>query len=248
MAKSEPPVLYVTFFTLMLSIICRDTTALSSRIDKANMALKNSPAATRLVTHKMCPFAQKAWIALECSKAPYELEEISLYGSGGKPSWFLKLNPSGTVPVLVCNGGTAVNNVVLPDSDLILDAIESGRAIQGSVIDLQLPESNPTLADSVKAWRNSINKMLPIGKRAVLSGDKSPLLSLLKEMDAQVVGPYLTGDQVTTADCHAFPFLWRIETEFGLADDFPNLQSWLEMCSEKPAFKKTIQPSWWWWW
>jgi glutathione S-transferase len=55
------------------------------------------------------------------------------------------------------------------------------------------------------------------------------------------------GDHVTTADCHAFPFLWRIETEFGLAD-YPKLQSWLDRCSQQPAFQKTIQPSWWWWW
>jgi glutathione S-transferase len=41
-------------------------------------------------------------------------------------------------------------------------------------------------------------------------------------MDGQVVGPYLTGAKVTTADCHAFPCVWRLETEFGL-EDFPNL-------------------------
>jgi glutathione S-transferase len=234
MGKRNSPALCFTFFALLLS-------------ESITMALQNaSPAVTRLVTHKMCPFAQKAWIALECSEQPYELEEISLYGSCGKPSWFLKLNPSGTVPVLVCNGGA----VVLPDSDLILDAIESGstRAIQGSeTVDLMLLENDLSLAESVKAWRSSINEMLPVGKKAVLSGATAPLLKLLQDMDANVVGPYLVGDQVTTADCHAFPFLWRIETEFGLAN-YPKIQSWLDMCSQQPAFQKTIQPSWWWWW
>jgi hypothetical protein len=190
----------------------RNSTALSFTClalllsESITMALTNtSPAVTRLVTHKSCPFAQKAWIALECSEQPYELEEISLYGSGGKPSWFLQLNPSGKVPVLVCNGG----DIVLPDSDLILDAIECGsiRAMmQGSeTVDLLLlPENNPSLAESVKAWRSSINRMLPIGKKAVLSGATAPLLKLLQDMDANVVGPDLAGDHVTTADCHAF--------------------------------------------
>jgi glutathione S-transferase len=231
MGKRYSPVLCFTFLTLLLSESIIETISMS-------MARQNNaPAATRLVTHKSCPFAQKAWIALECSEQPYELKEISLYGSGGKPPWFLKLNPQGTVPVLVCNGGA----VVLPDSDLILDAIESGS------VDLLLPENDPSVAESVKTWRNSINKMLPVGKKAVLSGATAPLLKLLQDMDANVVGPYLAGDQVTTADCHAFPFLWRIETEFGLAD-YPKIQSWLEMCSKQPAFQKTIQPSWWWWW
>jgi glutathione S-transferase len=236
MGINSSPVLCFTFLILLL---------LSVSIAESMALQNNSPAATRLVTHKCCPFAQKAWIALECSEQPYELEEISLYGSGGKPSWFLQLNPSGTVPVLVCNGGA----VVIPDSDLILDAIERGSAMstQGSV-DLSLPENDPSLADSVKAWRNSINQMLPVGKKAVLSGATAPLLKLLQDMNANVVGPYLVGNQVTTADCHAFPFLWRIETEFGLADDYPKLQSWLDVCSQQPAFQKTIQSSWWWWW
>jgi glutathione S-transferase len=240
MGKRNSSVLCFTFLALFLS-------------ESRAMALQNnSPAATRLVTHKSCPFAQKAWIALECSKQSYELEEISLYGSGGKPSWFLQLNPSGTVPVLVCNGGS--RQVVLPDSDLILDALECGsissaiQMQQGSeTVNLLLLEHESSLAESVKAWRSFTNKMLPVGKRAVLSGSTAPLLKLLRDMDANVVGPYLVGNQITTADCHAFPFLWRIETEFGLAA-FPKIQSWLDICSQQPAFQKTIQTSWWWWW
>ena len=52
-------------------------------------------AEVTLYTNKMCPFAQKAWIALEEKKAahgvPFKSEEINLYGAGGKPGWFLKV-------------------------------------------------------------------------------------------------------------------------------------------------------------
>ncbi len=34
------------------------------------------------------------------AQVDYALTEISLYGSGGKPDWFLKMNPKGLVPVL----------------------------------------------------------------------------------------------------------------------------------------------------
>jgi glutathione S-transferase len=30
----------------------------------------------------------------------FNLTEISLYGAGGKPDWFLSMNPKGMVPVL----------------------------------------------------------------------------------------------------------------------------------------------------
>lgn len=200
---------------------------------------KNSASSTRLISNTMCPFAQKAWIALECSQTPYEMQEVSLYGAGGKPGWFLKLNPQGTVPVLVSAEG-----VVLPDSDLILDALENG--LVPTQVNL-LPRSD--IKPQVHQWRKRINSMLPIGKRAVLSGAVAPLRTTLKEMDQYVVGPYLTGSTITSADCHAFPFLWRLEQEFGLRENgAPNLATWLDTVSKEAAFQKTIKSAWWWWW
>lgn len=195
------------------------------------------PPKSRFITNRACPFAQKAWLALESASVPYKLEEISLYGAGGKPDWFVKLNPGGTVPVLVHD------DQILPDSDLILDAIERGT-IEGAALSM-VDASN---TKEVKEWRTVINKkLIPVGKRAVLAGSKQKLFQLLDELDAKVSGPFLVGDSVTTADCHAFPFLWRIQQEFGL-DDYPALSSWLDQCQQLPGFHKTIQRAWWWWW
>jgi glutathione S-transferase len=192
----------------------------------------------KFITNKMCPYAQKAWIALEASNCDYELVEIGLYGSGGKPDWFWELNPKGTVPVLVYN---AINGkgkqVVLPDSDLILNYLQDEA-------DLNPP---PHLKASVQTWRNRIRAMLPAGKRAVLGGTKDELWKSLRGMDSAVESLFLVGESITVADCHAFPFLWRIEQEFGLAE-YPNLRSWLTACSQQPAFQTTIQSAWWWWW
>ena len=196
----------------------------------------------RFITNTMCPFAQKAWLALECAGVPYKLEEISLYGANGKPNWFWELNPKGTVPVLVCAGdGDPV--VVLPDSDLILDYIEQGK-IDGAA-SLLVGTSSNILA---REWRTVINeKLIPAGKQAVLGGSKQNLLDILKLLDKKAKRPFLLGDDVTTADCHAFPFLWRIHQEFGLGE-YPALARWLDHCCQHPDFRKTIKEPWWWWW
>jgi len=174
---------------------------------------------------------------------PYEMEEVALYGAGGKPDWFWDLNPDGTVPVLVCHGGA----VVYPDSDLALDKIESGEAVLGDDINNALASTKMD-PKAIQKWRKSINQMLPIGKKAVLGGgNKQALFDKLKEMDGEVVGPYLCGDAITSADCAAFPFLWRLNDEFGLKE-YSNLKSWLDTCNKNPAFSKTVQSSWWWWW
>ena len=209
------------------------------------MALKNSPSSNRFITNKMCPFAQKVWCALEASQTPYEMEEIRLYGANGKPSWFMKLNPRGTVPVLVSNGGAAV----YPDSDVILDQYEIGNLSGNAPI--YPPEDREDVRKAIKEWRDRINAMLPDGKSAVLSGKLSKALHQhLVDMDSAVVGPFLASQRLTTADCHAFPFLWRLAQEYPSAfeSDYPALKEWVATCEEHPSLSRTIQSSWWWWW
>lgn len=65
--------------------------------------------------------------------------------------------------------------------------------------------------------------------------------------------PYLAGDGLTVADCAAFPFLWRIDQEFGIGggtnEHEANLRAWLDKCMENEAVKRTIpEQGWWWWW
>ena len=217
----------------------------------SNMSESSSSPPVRLVTNKMCPFAQKAWLALECSQIPYQMEELSLYGAGGKPDWFWRLNPAGTVPVLVQELGS--NTQVWPDSDLILQAIAGGEVIHDkSNNKLQVTERDRQAMDE---WRKAINDMLPIGKKAVLGrGDSSPLAKLLQEkLESKLLKgctDYLVGNSVSIADCHAFPFLWRLDQEFGLAEGLncPKLGDWVDRRSQQAEFRKTIQTAWWWWW
>jgi len=185
-----------------------------------------------------CPAsAQKAWIALELSDCEYILEEIELYGKNGKPEYFLRLNPAGTVPVLVSGRD------VFADSEDILDYLSGGN-LGGILIDEE--------AEGAAKWRKTVtDRITPVGKRAVVDNfvmGSNDLFALLEEVDKEVVGPYLCGKQPSSADCAAFPFLWRIDDEFGLPDTCKKLKAWLLTCNENPNFQKTVQPMWWWWW
>lgn len=201
-----------------------------------------SSAGTQFITNKMCPYAQKAWIALESSGISYDMREVSLYGPGGKPDWFWKLNPRGTVPIVTMNG----ESDVFADSELILDAVgDISEGILTRTADLSDEELT-----QVSKWREIISKQLaPVGKSAVLGGSMSKLRSLLKEMNGMVVGPYLCGERMTLADCACFPFLWRIDQDYGIgSDDEEKLRDWLNVCLKTETIKSTVVRSWWWWW
>src|SRR2546428_11462181 len=71
-----------------------------------------------LISHKLCPYVQRAVIALTEKGVPFERIDIDL---ANKPDWFLKISPLGKTPVLVVDG-TAIF-----ESAVILEYLEETR-------------------------------------------------------------------------------------------------------------------------
>lgn len=76
-------------------------------------------APLKLISHKLCPYVQRAVIALTEKGVPFERIDIDL---ADKPDWFLKLSPLGKVPVLVVNRDG--REVALFESNVICEYIE----------------------------------------------------------------------------------------------------------------------------
>ena len=55
-------------------------------------------AKLKLISHHLCPYVQRAAIALRENELPFERHNVDL---GNKPGWFRKLSPLGKVPLLV---------------------------------------------------------------------------------------------------------------------------------------------------
>ena len=64
-------------------------------------------AALKLISHKLCPYVQRAVIALTEKGVDFERIDIDL---ANKPDWFLKISPLGKTPVLLV-GDTAIFRV-----------------------------------------------------------------------------------------------------------------------------------------
>lgn len=83
-----------------------------------------------LISHVLCPYVQRAVIALEELNMPYKRIDIDL---NAPPEWFLQLSPLGKVPVLVVN-----DEVVLFESSVIAEYINDmtdGRLLSGIAIE-----------------------------------------------------------------------------------------------------------------
>src|ERR1700712_2028369 len=76
-------------------------------------------AALKLISHKLCPYVQRAVIALTEKGVAFERVDIDL---ANKPDWFLKISPLGKTPVLL------VGDVPIFESAVILEYLEETQA------------------------------------------------------------------------------------------------------------------------
>src|SRR5438477_1528035 len=72
-------------------------------------------ATLKLISHKLCPYVQRAVIALTEKGVPFDRIDIDL---ANKPDWFLKISPLGKTPVLV------VGDKAIFESAVILEYLE----------------------------------------------------------------------------------------------------------------------------
>ena len=115
-------------------------------------------ASLKLISHKLCPYVQRAVIALKEKGVPFERVDIDL---ANKPDWFVKLSPLGKVPVLVVS--TDKGEVALFESNVICEYIEETQA--GARL-------HP--ADALKACRAPCLDGVRLGDPRVISGAWRP--------------------------------------------------------------------------
>src|SRR5579871_3224430 len=73
----------------------------------------------KLISHKLCPYVQRAVIALIEKGVSFERIDIDL---ANKPDWFLKVSPLGKTPILL------VGDQAIFESAVILEYLEETQA------------------------------------------------------------------------------------------------------------------------
>ena len=90
----------------------------------------------KLISHKLCPYVQRAVIALSEKGVAFTRIDIDL---ANKPDWFLKISPLGKTPVLV------VGDRAIFESAVILEYLEETQA-------KPLHPADPLVRAEHRAW------------------------------------------------------------------------------------------------
>lgn len=198
--------------------------------DRHQPQSKHEPAGARLtlISVPLCPFVQRAIIALKEKRAEFDVIYVDLQN---RPDWFKAISPLGKVPVLkVERDGEAPAYVF--GSSVILEYLEEtvpGRRLH--------PEDALERAQH-RAWMEFGSQVLgDIWKFGAAHGAeeletaKRTLLGKLQRLEDQVVGPFFSGEDFSYVDAVFGPAFRQIDTietvrGTGLLDGFPKLRAW----------------------
>lgn len=186
-----------------------------------------------LISHLLCPYVQRAAIALQEQGVPFGRRNIDL---ANKPDWFLRLSPLGKVPILVVD-----NDVVLFESSVIAQYVNESTGGE-------LLSSGPLEKYSQLAWMEfasqviaNIGRLYNANSRSDLDLARANLEEKFQRLEQTLNdGPWFAGKHFTLVDAAfapAFRYFDTIEdlTGFGFFDKSPKVGAWRKALSQRPS-------------
>ncbi|XP_005095748.1 probable glutathione S-transferase [Aplysia californica] len=193
-----------------------------------------------------CPFAQRAWIALNEKQVDYEYIETDPYN---KTPEFLSVCPRGLVPSVVHNGKPIYESIVL---------VEYIDEVWKKEVNL-LPD-DPYDRAMAKIWVDFISKKIVPVFYAILqkqdkAGQETAKEAFMKNLETLTgamskQGPYFFGANFGFVDIMLVPYTFRLRLlahyrglEVPTNGVFERLQTWMKAAHSRESVKSTL-PEW----
>lgn len=192
-----------------------------------------------LYSFRRCPYAIRARMALLLYGVAYETVEVSLKE---KPEALLKLNPAGTVPVLVIDE----NTIIAESLDIIRWAMSQNEK-QGPLIagESQMMQELIQINDTqFKHWLDRY-KYADRHPEQTEEDYQFEVQRFLNLYDAHLqTSQFFAGVKPSIADIAIFPFVRQcaaVKPEWFDSLAMPSLQRWLDYWLNNDAFKEVMK-------
>ncbi len=190
-----------------------------------------------LVSHPLCPYVQRAAIALAEKGVPFKRTQVDL---GDKPQWFVELSPLGKVPLL------RVANAVIFESAVILEYLEDTHAPA-------LHPADPIERAKHRAWiefgssvLNDVWGFYVAPDARTLAAKATALREKLSRLEAALGdGPYFAGERFCLVDAAFGPVFryWdafdRI-ANFGVLTGLHKVNAWRSRLAERESVRGAV--------
>jgi glutathione S-transferase len=190
-----------------------------------------------LISHPLCPYVQRAAIALAEKKLPFQRRDIDL---AAKPGWFLAVSPLGKTPVL------QVGDAVVFESAVILEYLEDTTAPALHPADPLARARHRGWIEFASATLNDIGGLYSAPDAAAFQSRATTLGNRFRQLEAQLGhGPWFAGAAFSLVDA-AFAPVFRyfdvFETlgDFGVLANLPKVAAWRAALANRPSVKAAV--------
>src|SRR3979409_1691491 len=149
-------------------------------------------APLKLISHKLCPYVQRAVIALTEKGVACERIDIDL---ANKPDWFLKISPLGKTPVL------QVSDTAIFESAVILEYLEETQPKPLHPVDALARAEHRGWIEFGSGWVNGIAGFYAAADEATFNAKTSQLEQRFARLETRVAAtPLFDGESFSLVD------------------------------------------------
>jgi glutathione S-transferase len=194
-------------------------------------------AALKLVSHHLCPYVQRAVIALAEKGVAHERVYVDL---ADKPQWFRAISPLGKVPLLV------VGDDVLFESAVICEYLDDTAAPR-------LHPEDPLERARHRAWvefgsaiLNDIWSFYTARDEEALTKKRDDIAGKFQQLEQHLgEGPYFAGARFHLVDAVFGPIFRYFDTfetiaDFGFFKETPKVRAWREALNARPSVRAAV--------
>jgi glutathione S-transferase len=192
-----------------------------------------------LVSHHLCPYVQRAAIALAEKGVAFTRIDIDL---ANKPDWFLKLSPLGKVPLL------QVGDAVIFESAVILEYLEETQPNPLHPVDALERAQHRAWIEFGSAVLNDLWALY----MAPDHGAFEAKIRAVSEKSARLEqalgeGPFFAGERFTLVDAAFAPVFRYFDTferirDFGILRGLPKIAAWRAVLAARPSVVAAVAP------
>jgi glutathione S-transferase len=199
-------------------------------------------APLNLISHKLCPYVQRAVIALNEKGVAFERVDIDL---ANKPDWFLKISPLGKVPVLAV--ASDHGEVALFESNVICEYIEE---TQGGA---RLHPQDPLQRARHRAWMEFGSAILTdlwgletTTDAATFQSKREAIAAKFARVEAALgAGPFFAGQDFSLVDAVFAPIFRYFDVfdafiDLALFAETPKVRKWRAELAKRPSIQTAV--------
>ena len=194
-------------------------------------------AALKLISHKLCPYVQRAVIALTEKGVGFERIDIDL---ASKPDWFLAISPLGKTPVL------QVGDKAIFESAVILEYLEETRPNPLHPADALMRAEHRAWIEFGSTVLNDIAGFYAAPDEATFEVRTSQLERRLARLEARTAAsPWFDGESFSLVDAVFGPVFRYFDVfdeiaDFGILTAKPKLVRWRKALAARPSVRTAV--------